>query len=236
MLTANSISLKKGTNKTTILSNVSVELPKGSITLFFGSSGAGKSTLLRCLAQLETQYEGDIFYDGLLLKKLPAQKRARLISFISQSYALFPHLTVLDNCAQVLQITGLEEPALARQKALDSLAALGMDTYAKSYPQDLSGGQKQRVAIARALTLNPAMLLLDEPTSALDPENTFILSKILGTLRDQGKGIVIATQDMNFASQVIERAYFMQAGVITSTYPAIGGLDVNNQFLQFLKK
>lgn len=227
MLTANSVFLKKGPKKVTILSNVSVEIPRGSITLFFGSSGAGKSTLLRCLAQLEMNYEGDIFYEGILLKKLPAQRRAHYISFISQSYALFPHLTVLDNCAQVLQVTGQEKPAIAKQKALDNLAMLGMDAYAKSYPHELSGGQKQRVAIARALTLNPAMLLLDEPTSALDPENTYSLGKILCNLRDQGKGIVIATQDMTFASQVMERAYFMESGVIRSTSSTAAGLVVD---------
>ncbi len=217
MLTANSISLKKGPNKIDILSDVTVEIPRGSITLFFGSSGAGKSTLLRCLAQLETTYEGDIYYEQILLKKVPPTKRAHLVSFISQSYALFPHLTVLDNCAQVLQVTAQEKPAIAKQKALDNLASLGMDGYAQSYPHQLSGGQKQRVAIARALTLNPAMLLLDEPTSALDPENTRILSKILCKLRDQGKGIVIATQDMSFVPQVMERAYFMKSGSIAST-------------------
>lgn len=235
MLTANHVSLKKGKNQVTILSDISIEMPKGSITLLLGSSGAGKSTLLRCLAQLETHYEGDVFYEKTLLKKIPIQKCAHFLSFISQSYTLFPHLTALDNCAQALQVTNGEKPAIAKKKALDTLALLGMEAYADSYPRELSGGQQQRVAISRALTLNPAMLLLDEPTSALDPQNTKCLAEILCLLRDQGKGIVIATQDMHFVSQVLERAYFMESGVVTASYPATDGAMTNEQFQQFLK-
>lgn len=213
MLKANSISLKKGPNQTTILSDVSLEIPEGCITLLLGASGAGKSTLLRCLAHLE-EYEGDILYNETSLKVISSFQRSHFLSFISQSYALFPHLTALDNCAKVLEIARGEKKDVAKEKALNLLDSLGMSSYAKSYPQELSGGQKQRVAIARALILNAKMLLLDEPTSALDPENSLNLSKILCNLRKAGIGIVIATQDMNFAAQVKERAYFMKSGSI----------------------
>lgn len=235
MLKTNSIFLKKGPKKQAILNNISIEIPKGAITLFLGASGAGKSSLLRCLAQLETDYEGEVFYDNILLKGLAAPKRASFISFISQSYALFPHLTALDNCAQILQVTNKEQAVTAKQKASNFLAMLGMEAYATSYPHELSGGQQQRVAIARALTLNPAMLLLDEPTSALDPQNTNCLVEILCDLRDQGKGIVISTQDQNFAMQVLERAYFMEAGAITAVYLNQENAGSHCKIQQFLK-
>lgn len=236
MLIAKRVSLKKGRNQRILLSDISIEIPKRSITLLLGLSGAGKSSLLRCLAQLETQYEGEIFYEGIKLRGVPAQKRAHWMSFIAQSYALFPHMTALENCAQPLRVTSKKTPIIARQKALDSLALLGMADFINSYPRELSGGQQQRVAIARALTLSPAMLLLDEPTSALDPKNTRCLAEILRALRDQGKAIVIATQDMDFAKLVMERAYFLKTGTITGTYPTIGEGEPDLQFLHFLTK
>lgn len=218
MLIAKNVSLKKGSNQIRILCDITCEIPKGCITLFLGTSGAGKSTLLRCLGQLETDYEGDILYNNQPLRRLSAPKCARYLSFIAQSYALFPHLSVLENCSQVLIITGQEPRKIAQEKALETLAMLGMENYAASYPQELSGGQKQRVAIARALTLNPEMLLLDEPTSALDPNNSLCLAKILRGLCEQGKGIVMATQDIAFAKQVLDRGYFMEKGMIVDHY------------------
>ena len=231
MLTVKNVQLKKGRKERLLLKEVSLDLPTGCITLLLGKSGAGKSSLLRCLAQLETSYEGEISYQGTLLKELAPTKRACIVSFIAQSYALFPHLSVLDNCAEPLQVVAKEERSSARHKAMQALAMLGMERYAKSYPQELSGGQMQRVAIARALALNPTIFLLDEPTSALDPENTNILAEILRELKKQGKGIVIATQDIAFASQLLERAYFIEEGAIVDTYPASTGA-----ILQFMKQ
>lgn len=214
MLIAKNVCLKKGPNQVRILCDITCVIPKNCITLFLGTSGAGKSTLLRCLVQLERDYEGDILYNNQPLITLSAPKRARYLSFIAQSYALFPHLSVLENCSQVLIINGLAHHKIAQEKALETLAMLGMEDYASSYPQELSGGQKQRVAIARALALNPEMLVLDEPTSALDPHNSLGLAKILRGLCEQGKGIVIATQDIAFAEQVLDRGYFMKKGLI----------------------
>ena len=213
-LQAISVSRTYGGAEASGVKNIDLEIIPGKITAIIGQSGSGKSTLLRCLAQLETNYEGEVLYNDQFLKKLSAPKRARYLSFIAQSYALFPHLSVLENCSQALIITGQEPRKIAREKALETLAMLGMESYASSYPQELSGGQKQRVAIARALTLNPEMLFLDEPTSALDPNNSMCLAKILRNLCEHGKGIVMATQDMTFAEQVLDRGYFMEKGAI----------------------
>ncbi len=214
MLIAKNLTLRKGKEKKTILCNVSVEFPKGSITLLLGKSGAGKSSLLRCLAQLEHNYEGAICYEDRSIKEMTPAQRAEYISFISQSYALFPHLTALDNSAKTLQVVCRVNRQEAKRRAMEVLALLDIDTHAKSYPQELSGGQQQRVAIARALVLDPAMLLLDEPTSALDPTNRNNLMNILFDLRDRGTGIVISTQDMTFASQMMAKAYILENGRI----------------------
>lgn len=220
MLTVNNLSLTKG--KRRILSSVSLQCPKGCVTLLLGKSGAGKSSLLRCLAHLEKPNNGCIMLDG-------APLNARRLCFISQSYALFPHLTALENCAQPLRIVLKLDRETARKKALETLSLFGMEPYASSYPSQLSGGQQQRVSIARALALNPAFLLLDEPTSALDPFHTASLITLIQQLRSQGKGIVISTQDMAFASNLLERGYLLDAGRIVDGYPESCG-----SLLQFI--
>jgi ABC-type polar amino acid transport system ATPase subunit len=212
MLTVKNLSLYKQRRKNPLLQEISLEFPKGSITLLLGKSGAGKSSLLRCLAQLETAYKGEILYQHQELKKLPSTKRASCISFIAQSYALFPHMTALKNCSQPLQVVHGKSLQEATQRALEIMASLDMEEYASSYPCELSGGQQQRIAIARALALNPDVLLLDEPSSALDPQNTNQLANILANLSADGKTIVIATQDMPFALQLSARAYRLEAG------------------------
>lgn len=209
MLTVDNLSLTKG--KQPILRSLSLQCPTGCVTLLLGKSGAGKSSLLRCLAQLETPDTGRIDFNG------------RLLDFIPQSYALFPHLNTLDNCAQPLRIVLKLDREAARKKALETLALFGMEPYASSYPSQLSGGQQQRVAIARALGLDPAFLLLDEPTSALDPFHTTALIALIQQLRSQGKGIVISTQDMGFASKLMERGYLLDNGKIVDRYPQSRG-------------
>jgi ABC-type polar amino acid transport system ATPase subunit len=216
MLTVKNLSLKKGRTNTPILTNINIEIPLASTTLLLGASGAGKSTLLRCLAQLETGYQGEILYNNCSIANFSPLERAHVMSFIAQSYALFPHLTALENCTQVLVVVRKETRQVAKQKAVETLKSLGMDSYINAYPSELSGGQKQRVAIARALVLNPHMLLLDEPTSALDPQNTRLLAALLQALQEQGKSIVVATQDMFFAELLSCKSYELEAGTIKS--------------------
>ncbi len=214
MLTVKNLSLSKLRRKEPILKEISLEFSPGSITMLLGKSGSGKSSLLRCLAQLETEYEGTIENQGHSLKNLTAFQRGGYISFISQSYALFPHLTAFNNCVQPLRVVcGLSEKE-ASQKALTIMTSLGMQEYTSAYPCELSGGQQQRIAIARALALNPAVLLLDEPSSALDPQNSNQLAQILQELASQGKTIVIASQDMTFVSQLSAHTYYFEEGRI----------------------
>lgn len=217
MLTIKNLYLKKGAPPKQILQGISVCFPQGEISLLIGRSGAGKSSLMRCMAQLETTYEGEVLFNGQSLQGLAAFKRAETLSYIAQGYALFPHLTALDNCSQPLQVVAKMQASLAKQKAMAVMKSLGMAEYGSAYPSELSGGQKQRIAIARALALNPEILLLDEPSSALDPETSAQLAKILRELASQGKTLVISTQDMLFAKQLQGTCYCIDSGRLQSS-------------------
>ncbi len=215
MLTIKNLSLQK--NKA-ILSNLSFEIPKGRITLLFGKSGCGKTSLLRCLAHLESKYQGEISYESQNLIRYTSSKRSQIIGYVAQNYALFPHMTVLNNCAKPLELF-TSKPLKKLLPAIEQmLQSLDMLPYIDSKPSELSGGQQQRVAIARALLLSPTFLLLDEPTSALDPQNTELLIQILLSLQAAGKGLVISTQDTAFASKILDRAFLMENGNIIETY------------------
>ena len=221
MLTIKNLSMKKGSPPTQILQGISVCFPQGEISLLLGKSGAGKSSLMRCIAQLETSYEGELLFNGQPLQGLSASKRAQTLSYISQGYALFPHLTALENCTQPLQVVAKMQAPDAKQKAVTMMQSLGMAEYVSAYPSELSGGQQQRIAIARALALDPEILLLDEPSSALDPDNRGQLAKILRGLASQGKTIVLSTQDMLFAEQRKGTCYCIENGRLHSNQALI---------------
>ncbi len=199
------------------LKSINLELNLGKITLLLGKSGSGKTTLLRCIAQLETAYRGEILFKNSSLKSLSRNERAQALGFISQFYPLFPHSPVIKQCVQPLKLMmGMNENE-ADLQAKDLLKKLDIDTIALSLPHQLSGGQKQRVAIAKALLLNPDFILFDEPTSALDPESTQRFVSIVQKLARDGKGIVIATQDINLIKQLIDQVYLMDDGEVIET-------------------
>ena len=182
-----------------VVDEASIDFQKGQITILLGKSGSGKTSLLRCLACVEKPNSGEIIFDSESLLDMPFKQRCKSIGFVPQFFSLFPHLTVLENCIRAL-IDILRQPKEeAIEKAMDALRKLGMDGFATSYPYELSGGQQQRVAIVRGLLLDSQYFLFDEPTSALDPENTAQLVTLFQKLREEGKGLVIATQDMEFA-------------------------------------
>lgn len=226
MLKLNQISLHL--NQRTILKPVSCEIPDGRITVLLGKSGSGKTSLLRCIAQLEHRYDGDLLYQTSDLKHLSALEKCKILGFVAQSYALFPHMNARENCAHPLNITAKHPKSLAYKHAEEQLKRLGLTHHLLSYPHQLSGGQQQRVAIARALMLNPAFLLLDEPTSALDPENTEILVEILKQMKQEGKGIIIATQDMLFADRILDRVLFLEDGSIVEEYDVLDSSPTQN--------
>jgi ABC-type polar amino acid transport system ATPase subunit len=206
-----------------ILSSLSLEFQTGEISFLIGKSGSGKTSLLRCIAQLEKGYDGEISLSEKSLKNYRPKELCKKIGYVSQSYTLFPYFTVLQNCTGPLRNAYGIKKERAINEALEILSLLGMDGYIAKYPKEISGGQQQRVAIARALLLKPDFLLLDEPTSALDPENTQILIELLKKI---STGIIIASQDMPFASSLATHLYFLNEGEIAEKKEMV---EIKNQ-------
>ncbi|GGF91876.1 ABC transporter ATP-binding protein [Rhizobium wenxiniae] len=160
------VSVSKIYGATTAVHEISLKIPAGTYCCLLGPSGCGKTSTLRMIAGHESISTGDIRLGNAVVTDLPPAKRGTAMMF--QSYALFPHLDLVDNVAFSLKMKGVEKDE-RRAKALDMLKLMQLEAYATRRPAQLSGGQQQRVALARALITDPEALLLDEPLSALDP-------------------------------------------------------------------
>ncbi len=169
--------LTKRFDQTVAVNAIDLRIPHGSYCCLLGPSGCGKTTILRMIAGHETPTEGDVRIGGEAVVGLPPARRGTAMMF--QNYALFPHLTVLDNVAFNLKMRGVGK-AERHRRARELLAQVRLDRFADRMPAQLSGGQQQRVALSRALITNPRVLLLDEPLSALDE---FLRLQMRGELR-----------------------------------------------------
>lgn len=181
-----------------------------------GPSGSGKSTLIRCINALEEFQEGSIKVDGIELG--PNLRRVddvrREVGMVFQSFNLFPHLTVLENCTLApIWVRNIPKKD-AEEAAMKYLERVRIPQQAHKFPGQLSGGQQQRVAIARALTMNPKVMLFDEPTSSLDPEMVKEVLDTMVDLAEEGMTMLVVTHEMGFAKQVADRVVFMDAGQI----------------------
>ncbi|MBV9194324.1 MAG: TOBE-like domain-containing protein [Solirubrobacterales bacterium] len=194
------------------LEDVTLEVPKGSLTALLGPSGSGKSTLLRIIAGLETPDQGRVSIDGDDVSAKRPQDRA--IGFVFQHYAPFAHMSVRENVAFGLRIRKRPKPQI-KTRVDELLALVGLTKWAGQRPHQLSGGQRQRMALARALAVEPRVLLLDEPFGALDATVRAELRQWLRRLHDeQGVTTVLVTHDQEEAMEVADRIAVMQAGVI----------------------
>jgi general L-amino acid transport system ATP-binding protein len=198
-----------------VLRNVSLDVAKHERVVVCGPSGSGKSTLLRCLNGLEPHHSGRIVIDGIELTGASAVGSVRReVGMVFQSFNLFPHMTVLENCTLapiwVRKMPRVEADALA----LATLGRVHLATHARRYPNELSGGEQQRVAIARALCMAPKVMLFDEPTSALDPEMIKEVLDIIMGLADSGMTMICVTHEMGFARRAADRIVFMDRGEI----------------------
>ncbi len=199
-----------------VLSGINLDLQQGEVKVLMGSSGSGKSTLLRCLNRLVEPTSGSIQFKGneILGPNVDVRQLRKQIGFVFQQFALYSHLTVLDNVTlalRKLEGMGLKE---ANEKALHELSRFEMAPHQNKYPSQLSGGQKQRVAIARALAMDPAVLLLDEPTSALDPIMSRDVGDLINSLHHNGITMICVTHDLGLASAISDRVLFLDKGVI----------------------
>ena len=213
--------LSKAYGRFQALSGVDLSLHRAERLVICGPSGSGKSTLIRTINALESIEGGEIFIDGRRLTRAPADveaARAR-VGMVFQTFNLFPHLTVLENCALPLRrVKGLGA-AEARDRAMAFLDKVRIPDQAHKHPAQLSGGQQQRVAIARAAAMEPMLLLCDEPTSALDPEMVKEVLDTLVGLAAEGMTMIVVTHEMGFARGFATRVMFMDAGRIVEEAP-----------------
>ncbi len=232
--------IKKRFADTEVLKGINITLERGQVLAIIGSSGSGKTTLLRCINFLETPEEGTISVGGKVTlddqvrsgKISDSELRERRLNFglVFQSFNLFPQYTAKENLTLAatlaakdkLKMSGLSKNKSALAEAMDDiskkadsiLARMGLADKAGAYPCQLSGGQCQRVAIGRALMLDPEVLCFDEPTSALDPELTGEVLKVIRSLKDSERTMIIVTHEMEFAKSVADKVIFMANGVI----------------------
>jgi ABC-type polar amino acid transport system ATPase subunit len=204
-----------------VLRGINLSVSRGERIVICGPSGSGKSTLIRCLNQLESHQSGEIVIDGTTvhagLKNIDSVRRE--IGMVFQSFNLFPHLTVLENCTLApTKVRGISK-AEAEATARGILERVHIPEQAQKYPIQLSGGQQQRVAIARSLCMNPKIMLFDEPTSALDPEMVSEVLDVMVELAESGMTMLVVTHEMGFASKVADRVIFMDKGEIVEIAP-----------------
>ena len=204
-----------------VLRDINLEVAKGERIVICGPSGSGKSTLIRCINALEEFQEGEITVEGIDLG--PNLRRVdevrREVGMVFQSFNLFPHLTVLENCTLAPIWVRKVPRKEAEETAMHFLRKVKIPEQALKYPGQLSGGQQQRVAIARSLCMKPKIMLFDEPTSALDPE---MVKEVLDTmiqLADSGMTMLCVTHEMGFARTVADRVIFMDRGEIIEQAP-----------------
>jgi D-methionine transport system ATP-binding protein len=202
------------------INSVSLTIHKGEIHGIIGASGAGKSTLLRLMNLLEVPDEGDVEVNGEVLTKMNSRKlreARKSIGMIFQHFNLVANKTVYENVLVSLQLANFPKRE-RRNRVVECLRFVGLETFMDKYPAQLSGGQKQRVAIARALANKPEVLLCDEPTSSLDPNTT---ADILGVLENINKSlgvtIVIVSHEMDVIKSICSRVTVMADGKIHDT-------------------
>ncbi len=210
-----------------VLKGVSLTAHAGDVISIIGSSGSGKSTFLRCINLLEKPHQGSIAVagealelvagkDGELGARDPKQlQRLRTkLAMVFQHFNLWAHQTVLQNIIEApVHVLGVprDEAVATARKYLARVDLVGMED---RYPAHLSGGQQQRVAIARALAMEPEVMLFDEPTSALDPELVGEVLRVMRTLAEEGRTMVVVTHEMGFAREVANHLIFLHKGLI----------------------
>ena len=211
------VSLTKRYGDTVAVDAINQKIPAGTYTCMLGPSGCGKSSTLRMIAGHESASSGDIVLGSHNITALPPAKRGTAMMF--QNYALFPHLSVVDNVAFSLKMKGVDKPA-RQAKARELLDLVDMAPYGDRLPAQLSGGQQQRVALARALITEPSILLLDEPLSALDPFLRIRMRTELKRLqRELGISFIHVTHSQDEALALADLIIVMNGGRIEQSGP-----------------
>ncbi len=217
---------------TEVLKGVSLQARQGDVIAMIGASGSGKSTFLRCLNLLEAPTAGRLDIAGEDLKLVPdgrgalkaadaaqLQRLRSRVAMVFQHFNLWAHMTALQNVTEApVQVLGLTK-AEANERAEAYLQRVGVHHRRNAYPAHMSGGEQQRVAIARALAMEPEVMLFDEPTSALDPELVGEVLRVMRSVAEEGRTMIVVTHEMGFAREVSRRVVFLHQGAIAEDGP-----------------
>lgn len=203
------------------LFNLNLSISLGEFVFIIGGSGSGKSTLIKMLYREEKPSRGEIVIGGVNVGKLrnsKVYKLRRLIGVVFQDYKLLPKLTVYENVAFALDVTGVDNKTI-RRRVLDVLDKVGLKHKAKEYPDKLSGGEQQRVAIARAVVNRPKILICDEPTGNLDPTISMEIMNILDKINKEYKTtILMVTHDLDIVKKMKKRVLVLREGRLVNDY------------------
>ena len=218
--------LRKSFGALEVLKGVSLQARDGEVVSILGSSGSGKSTMLRCINMLEIPDSGEIAIGGEVIGlrtgrhgTAPADRqqvnriRAK-VGMVFQSFNLWSHMTVLENVIEAPIHVQKRPRAQCVEEAEAVLARVGIADKRNHYPSQLSGGQQQRAAIARALAQRPKVMLFDEPTSALDPELVGEVLRVMRSLAEEGRTMLVVTHEMGFARDVSSKVVFLHKGTV----------------------
>ncbi|MCQ0029713.1 ATP-binding cassette domain-containing protein [Burkholderia glumae] len=232
-----------------VLKGISLDAHEGDVISILGASGSGKSTFLRCLNLLEIPDDGAVTLAGEELKMTrrrdgtlqPADRRQvdrvrSRLGMVFQNFNLWSHMTVLENVIEGPMRVLKRSRAEAVEEAEALLARVGLAERRGHYPAHLSGGQQQRVAIARALAMHPKVMLFDEPTSALDPELVGEVLRVMRSLAEEGRTMLVVTHEMGFARHVSNRVMFLHQGQVDSygTPDEVFGEQKSERFRRFV--
>jgi octopine/nopaline transport system ATP-binding protein len=241
--------LRKRFGSLEVLKGVSLQAREGDVVSILGSSGSGKSTLLRCINLLEAPDEGVVTVAGetILMRRTrhggsePVDRRQvdRIrseLGMVFQSFNLWSHMTILENVMEAPIHVQKRPRAECVEEAHALLEKVGIGDKANSYPVHLSGGQQQRAAIARALAMKPKVMLFDEPTSALDPELVGEVLRVMRSLAEEGRTMLIVSHEMGFARDVSDRIVFLHQGLVEAEGPPaeLFGNAKSERFRQFI--
>ncbi|QCT22524.1 glycine betaine/L-proline ABC transporter ATP-binding protein ProV [Jejubacter calystegiae] len=196
--------------------NLTIE--EGEIFVVMGLSGSGKSTMVRLLNRLIEPTRGQVLIDGVDIARISEPElrevRRKKIAMVFQSFALMPHMNVLNNTAFGMELAGASQQE-RQEKALDALRQVGLENYAHAYPDELSGGMRQRVGLARALAINPDILLMDEAFSALDPLiRSEMQDELVKLQAKHQRTVVFISHDLDEAMRIGDRIAIMQNGEV----------------------
>ena len=196
--------------------DISLQIYEGEFFALLGPSGCGKTTTLRMIAGFEDTSSGQILIRGNAVQDVPPFHRP--VNTVFQDYALFPHMTVLQNVMFGLEMEGVRKDE-AKARAIEALEMVRLVEFDRK-PRQLSGGQQQRVAIARSLAMKPKVMLFDEVASGLDPELTYEVLRTMEQLAASGMTSVLVTHEMNFARRIADTVAFMHNGKLHEMGPA----------------